>query len=40
MREREVIVHCSSEPASVDQRAVVFFLFLKLLPPAGTHASP
>ena len=44
MREREDIVHCSSEPASADQlkRAVVFFsffLFLLLLP-AGTRALP
>ena len=30
MREREDIVHCSCEPASVDQRAVVFFKILLL----------
>ena len=30
MREREDIVHCSCEPASVDQRAVVFLKILLL----------
>ena len=40
MREQEDIMHCSTKSASVDQQAVVFFLFLKLLSSAGIHALP
>ena len=42
MREREDIMHCSSEPASADQlkRAVVSFSFFVFLVMASESASP